>query len=157
MGFYSICTFISVHCSGCGDRIRIDPLHPGIVVVFVEPFFQCIFCRHAFSPCVVPDQCHAGHHNVAAHKDDQCPGDDFSRFHRNLFDPVGQTRIQKFEPDHRSDAPEKAIQQEQDQQYWKFAKQFRYKGKILLVGINYNSKTKKHTCKIKEIESLEKN
>lgn len=52
---------------------------------------------------------------------------------------------------------EKAVQQEQDQQYWKFAKQFRYKGKILLVGINYNSKTKKHTCKIKEIESLEKN
>ena len=31
MGFYSICTFISVHCSGCSDRIRIDPLHPGIV------------------------------------------------------------------------------------------------------------------------------
>ena len=72
MGFYSICTFISVHCSGCGDSIRIDPLHPGIVVMFVEPFFQCIFCRHAFSPCVVPDQCHAGHHDVAAHEEDQC-------------------------------------------------------------------------------------
>ena len=51
---------------------------------------------------------------------------------------------------------EKAVQQEQDQQYWKFAKQFRYKGKILLVGINYNSKTKKHTCKIKEIEVSER-
>ena len=45
---------------------------------------------------------------------------------------------------------EKAIRQEEEQQYWKFAETFRYKGPILLVGINYNTKTKKHTCRIKE-------
>ena len=46
---------------------------------------------------------------------------------------------------------EKAIKQEENQQYWKFAEKFKYRGKILLVGINYNAKTKKHTCRIKEI------
>lgn len=46
---------------------------------------------------------------------------------------------------------EKAIQQEQAKEYWKFADQFKYNGKILLVGINYNSKNKKHSCKIEEI------
>lgn len=28
-----------------------------------------------------------------------------------------------------------------------------YKGKILLVGVNYEKKTKKHTCVIEELES----
>lgn len=51
---------------------------------------------------------------------------------------------------------EKAIQQEKDQEYWKFAKKFGYQGKILLVGINYTVKTKKHTCKIKELTNLGK-
>lgn len=47
---------------------------------------------------------------------------------------------------------EKAVSQEQSQQYWKFAEKFGYTGKILLVGINYNTKTKQHTCRIKEME-----
>lgn len=46
---------------------------------------------------------------------------------------------------------EKAVKQEEEQQYWKFADKFKYKGKILLVGISYNTKNKKHTCRIKEI------
>ena len=46
---------------------------------------------------------------------------------------------------------EKAIRQGEEQQYWKFAETFRYKGPILLVGINYSTKTKKHTCRIKEV------
>ncbi len=97
--------------SGCSDRVRIDPLHPGIVVVFVEPLFQCIFRGCAFSSSIVADQCHAGHHDVAAHEDDQYPGYDFSRFHRELFNPVGQAWIQQFEPDDRCKSPEKAVQQ----------------------------------------------
>ena len=37
---------------------------------------------------------------------------------------------------------EKAIRQGEEQQYWKFAETFRYKGPILLVGINYKYKNK---------------
>ena len=35
-----------------------------------------------------------------------------------------------------------AIKQEEEQQCWKFAEKFKYKGNILLVGINYNTKNK---------------
>ena len=37
---------------------------------------------------------------------------------------------------------EMAIKQEEEQQCWEFAEKFKYKGNILLVGINYNTKNK---------------
>lgn len=43
-----------------------------------------------------------------------------------------------------------AINQIENKEYYKAIKN--YSGKILLVGITYNSKDKKHTCKIKEIK-----
>lgn len=46
---------------------------------------------------------------------------------------------------------ELALLQEVDQEYWQFLKKMGYAGKTLLVGINYNAKSKKHTCKIREI------
>lgn len=50
-------------------------------------------------------------------------------------------------------SPEEAIQQIKDKQYilrfkGKLAEESRYTGDILLVGINYDKETKKHTCKI---------
>ncbi len=43
---------------------------------------------------------------------------------------------------------ERAVMQIKERDYAKFAGRFDYDGAILLIGINYNSKTKKHTCKI---------
>lgn len=41
-----------------------------------------------------------------------------------------------------------ALMQMKDRNYAEFARQFGYSGTILLAGINYDSKTKKHSCKI---------
>ena len=43
---------------------------------------------------------------------------------------------------------EEAISQIKNIQYQTAAKQYGFQGEILLVGINYNTKTKQHTCKI---------
>lgn len=43
---------------------------------------------------------------------------------------------------------EEALSQIKNNQYQTAAKQYGYQGEILLVGINYNTKTKQHTCKI---------
>ncbi|MDO4337735.1 MAG: AAA family ATPase [Eubacteriales bacterium] len=43
---------------------------------------------------------------------------------------------------------EKAITQIVDKQYREILKKFDYEGKVLLIGINYSTKTGKHTCKI---------
>ena len=89
--------------------------------------------------------------------------DDYSRFEelasgKGYIDMLFLPTIQSSKPAlvielKWNKSAEKAIQQEEDQQYWKFAEKFKYRGKILLVGINYNAKTKKHTCRIKEISS----
>lgn len=42
----------------------------------------------------------------------------------------------------------KAISQIEDKEYVRIARRFGYEGEMLLVGINYSVKTKKHTCKI---------
>lgn len=47
---------------------------------------------------------------------------------------------------------EYAINQIKDKNYTQFAKKFGYTGKILLVGISYDAKTKKHLCKIEKLE-----
>lgn len=54
-------------------------------------------------------------------------------------------------------SPEEAIQQIKDKQYilrfkGKLAEESRYTGDILLVGINYDKETKKHTCKIEHTD-----
>ncbi|MCI9619286.1 MAG: AAA family ATPase [Dorea sp.] len=41
-----------------------------------------------------------------------------------------------------------AVMQIKDRNYIEFARRFDYEGEILLIGINYDAKTKKHTCKI---------
>lgn len=41
-----------------------------------------------------------------------------------------------------------AVTQIRDKDYTRFARQFGYEGDLLLVGINYSTKTGKHTCKI---------
>lgn len=46
----------------------------------------------------------------------------------------------------------KAITQIKDKQYLEVIKKFGYKGKVLLIGINYSTKTGKHICKIEEYE-----
>lgn len=48
---------------------------------------------------------------------------------------------------------EEAIAQIQEKQYSKALEG--YKGKILLIGINYDVKTKKHQCKIVQLEKDE--
>lgn len=54
-------------------------------------------------------------------------------------------------------SPEAAIQQIKDKQYvlrfkGKLGEKAKYTGEVLLVGINYNKETKKHTCKIERIK-----
>lgn len=88
--------------------------------------------------------------------------DDYSRFEelasgKGYVDMLFLPTIQSSKPAlvielKWNKSAEKAIQQQEDQQYWKFADKFKYRGKILLVGINYNTKTKTHTCRIKEVE-----
>lgn len=43
-----------------------------------------------------------------------------------------------------------AITQMKEKKYSQLLKQFHYQGELLLVGINYSTKTKKHTCKIEK-------
>ena len=43
-----------------------------------------------------------------------------------------------------------AILQIKKKNYAQILKKFEYQGEVLLVGINYNSKTKKHSCKIEK-------
>ncbi|MDO4337172.1 MAG: AAA family ATPase [Eubacteriales bacterium] len=43
---------------------------------------------------------------------------------------------------------EKAITQIMNKDYTRFTKRFGYEGELLLVGINYSTKTRKHTCRI---------
>ncbi|MCI8293822.1 MAG: AAA family ATPase [Hespellia sp.] len=45
---------------------------------------------------------------------------------------------------------ERAIMQIKKRSYVQFARQFGYEGEILLVGIHYDTRTKKHTCKIEK-------
>lgn len=45
---------------------------------------------------------------------------------------------------------DKAIIQIMDKQYPEIMKKFGYEGKLLLIGVNYSTKTGKHTCKIEE-------
>jgi len=45
---------------------------------------------------------------------------------------------------------DKAITQIMDKQYPEIMKKFGYEGKLLLIGVNYSTKTGKHTCKIEE-------
>lgn len=47
---------------------------------------------------------------------------------------------------------EGAITQMKEKAYGRFAKQFGYEGELLLVGINYSTKNKKHTCKIEKYQ-----
>ena len=47
----------------------------------------------------------------------------------------------------------KAITQVKDKQYPEILKKFDYKGKLLLIGVNYSTSTGKHTCKIVEYNS----
>lgn len=44
----------------------------------------------------------------------------------------------------------KAIQQIKEKQYTEIMRQFDYDGKLLLIGINYSTKTGRHTCRIEE-------
>lgn len=44
----------------------------------------------------------------------------------------------------------KAISQIKERQYTEIMKKFDYKGRLLLVGLNYSTRTGKHTCKIEE-------
>lgn len=43
-----------------------------------------------------------------------------------------------------------AVTQMKEKNYSQLLKQFDYQGEFLLVGINYSTKTKKHTCKIEK-------
>lgn len=57
--------------------------------------------------------------------------------------------------------PEDAIQQIEDKKYMlrfkgRLGEKQKYTGRILLVGISYDKKTKKHTCKVKVCSDLEK-
>ncbi|MDO5350937.1 MAG: AAA family ATPase [Lachnospiraceae bacterium] len=45
---------------------------------------------------------------------------------------------------------DKAITQIKEKQYPEIMKKFDYEGKLLLIGLNYSTKTGKHTCKIEE-------
>ncbi len=45
---------------------------------------------------------------------------------------------------------EKAITQIKEKKYAQILKQFEYEGKLLIIGINYSTRTAKHTCKIEE-------
>lgn len=88
--------------------------------------------------------------------------DDYSRFEelasgKGYVDMLFLPTIQSSKPAlvielKWNKSAEKAIQQQEEQQYWKFSDKFIYKGKILLIGINYNTKTKKHTCRIMEVD-----
>ena len=44
-----------------------------------------------------------------------------------------------------------AVEQIKQRDYTQFARQFGYEGEILLIGINYSTKTKKHSCKIEKM------
>lgn len=46
---------------------------------------------------------------------------------------------------------DKALSQITDKNYAHILRKFNYTGEALLIGINYNAKSKKHTCKIKKI------
>lgn len=45
---------------------------------------------------------------------------------------------------------EKAVTQIKDKNYAQFTKKFGYEGELLLVGINYSTNSKKHSCKIEK-------
>ena len=41
-----------------------------------------------------------------------------------------------------------------DKEYVKLTQRFHYNGELLLVGINYSTKTKKHTCRIERYPAI---
>lgn len=47
---------------------------------------------------------------------------------------------------------QEAITQIKDAEYVRFAEKFGYEGEVLLVGINYDVKTRKHSCRIDSLE-----
>ncbi len=47
---------------------------------------------------------------------------------------------------------DKAVSQIKEKNYTQFAEKFGYTGPILLIGISYSTKTKKHTCRIERYE-----
>ena len=49
---------------------------------------------------------------------------------------------------------EEAIMQIADKEYVKLTQRFHYNGELLLVGINYSTKTKKHTCRIERYPAI---
>lgn len=48
---------------------------------------------------------------------------------------------------------EEAVTQIKDKDYARATRKFGYEGELLLVGINYSTKTKKHTCRIEKYQS----
>lgn len=45
---------------------------------------------------------------------------------------------------------EKAVTQMKDKNYAQVTKQFGYEGELLLVGVNYSTNSKKHSCRIEK-------
>ena len=91
--------------------IGINPLHAAVIVVGVQPGLYRIILVSVFGSFIVTHQCHTGHHNIAAHKNNQYPGHDCSGFLRNFLNPFGDKGINSPEPDYRGDSPEETIQQ----------------------------------------------
>ena len=50
---------------------------------------------------------------------------------------------------------DQAISQIMEKQYTEFMKKFDYDGELLLIGLNYNVKSGKHTCRIERYENDE--
>lgn len=50
---------------------------------------------------------------------------------------------------------DRAISQIMEKQYTEFMRKFDYDGELLLIGLNYNAKNGKHTCRIERYERKE--
>ena len=82
-----------------------------------------------------------------------CPGAGKSTFARKLRDKTG---LPLYYLDMIWHKPEEAIAQIKEKEYalrfkGKTAERKEYTGRILAVGISYNSKTKEHECKIEQL------
>ena len=91
--------------------VRINLFHPLIIKMLIQKGFQGVIRFRMSQPVVVPVKGKGRHDHIHCKEHHCAPGNDLSRFHRDLFNPAGKSGIQDLDPDHCGDPPEKAVKE----------------------------------------------
>lgn len=93
------------------NRVGVDALHTCVVKSLIQNRFNDILRWFSVSTVIVAGQRPGGNCDISHHENDQNPGDDFSGFDGDFFDPLRKQRITDLQPDDGGNSPEETVQQ----------------------------------------------